>query len=128
MDVLKLVVLAIAAALLSMTLKNQRPELALLLSLASAAMLVLLSLGALGQIVEFVGGISEKYGVDSQYLAAAIKVTGIALLTELGIQLCKDAGETAIAAKLELGGKALMLVIALPVLGQVLELVGRLAP
>ena len=128
MDVLKLVVLAIAAALLSMTLKNQRPELALLLSLASAAMLVLLSLGALGRIVEFVSGISEKYGVDSQYLAAAIKVTGIALLTELGIQLCKDAGESAIATKLELGGKALMLVIALPVLGQVLELVGRLAP
>lgn len=128
MDVLKLVVLAVAAAVLSMTLKHQRPELAMLLSLATAVMLVLLCIGSLTGIVDFVKETASSYGIAPDYIAVAIKVTGIALLTELGVQLCKDAGESAIASKLELGGKAVMLTIALPIFSQVLELVKELAP
>jgi len=128
MDVLKLVVLAVVAALLSMTLKQQRPELAVLISLAAAVMLMLLCLGSLTSVVEFVQDTANSYGISSEYISVAVKVTGIALLTELGVQLCKDAGESAIASKLELGGKAVMLTIALPVFSQVLELVRELAP
>ena len=127
MDVLKLIILAVAAAVLSLTIKGYRPEIALTLSLAAAVILVVLCLGPLSSVVEFVERMADEAGITHEYMAAAIKVTGIALLCELGVQLCRDAGETAIASKLELGAKVMMLVIALPILKELLETVKELA-
>lgn len=126
MDVLKFAVLGVAAAILALVVKNQRPELALVLSLAAGGLLVLLSLGQLQTIMGFVGEISRKYGIREDYIGIAVKVTGIAVLADLAVQLCKDAGESAIASKVELGGKAVMVVMALPVIESLLSLVAGL--
>lgn len=126
MDVMKFAVLGVAAAILALVVKNQRPELALVLSLAAGGLLILLSLGQLQTIVGFVGELSRKYGISENYIGIAVKVTGIAVLADLAVQLCKDAGESAIASKVELGGKAVMVVIALPVIESLLALVSGL--
>ena len=54
---------------------------------------------------------------------AVLKVIGIAYLTQFGAQLCADAGEGTVAAKIELAGKILMMTAAAPVLIGLLELV-----
>lgn len=126
MDVLKFAVLGVAAAVLAVVVKNQRPELALVLSLAAGGLLILLSLGHLQTVVGFVGEMSRQYGIREDYIGIALKVTGIAVLADLAVQLCKDAGESAIASKVELGGKAAMVVIALPVIESLLSLVAGL--
>jgi len=125
-DVLKFAVLGVAAAVLAVVVKNQRPELALVLSLAAGGLLILLSLGHLQTVVGFVGEMSRQYGIREDYIGIALKVTGIAVLADLAVQLCKDAGESAIASKVELGGKAAMVVIALPVIESLLSLVAGL--
>jgi len=124
--VLKFAVLGVAAAVLAVVVKNQRPELALVLSLAAGGLLILLSLGHLQTVVGFVGEMSRQYGIREDYIGIALKVTGIAVLADLAVQLCKDAGESAIASKVELGGKAAMVVIALPVIESLLSLVAGL--
>ena len=126
MHVLKFAVLGVAAAVLAVVVKNQRPELALVLSLAAGGLLILLSLGHLQTVVGFVGEMSRQYGIREDYIGIALKVTGIAVLADLAVQLCKDAGESAIASKVELGGKAAMVVIALPVIESLLSLVAGL--
>ncbi len=126
MDVMKFAVLGAAAAVLALVVKNQRPELALVLSIAAGGLLVMLCLGQLEVIVGFVRDISNRYGISEDYLGIAIKVTGIAILADLAVQLCKDAGESAIASKVELGGKTAMIVLALPVIESLLTIVSGL--
>jgi stage III sporulation protein AD len=57
-----------------------------------------------------------------------MKVLGIAYLTELAAGICRDTGEQALAQRVELGGKVLILLLAIPVLNAVLALVLRLVP
>jgi stage III sporulation protein AD len=61
--------------------------------------------------------------MDSVYITTILKVIGIAYLADFGAQLCKDAGESAIAAKIELGGKILILLLAIPILTALMELI-----
>lgn len=126
MDVMKFAVLGIAAAVMAIAVKNQRPELAVVLSLAAAGLLIMLCLGKLQTAVGFIKTLTEKYGISADYFAIALKVTGIAVVTDLSVQLCKDAGESAIASKVELCGKAVMIVAAIPVLEALLTLISGL--
>jgi stage III sporulation protein AD len=57
---------------------------------------------------------AQKYKIDTQYLSIALKIIGIAYVCEFGVQVCKDAGENSIASKVELGGKVLIAVMAVP--------------
>ena len=126
MDVLKLVLLGAAAALMAVLLKNQRPELALLLSLAACAFLLLLTLGYAGDVVSYVDGLCERLALPGEYLAIAVKTAGVAIVADAGAALCRDAGESAVASKIELGAKAAMIVMALPVFDGILGAVGSL--
>ena len=57
-----------------------------------------------------------------------IKITGIAFLTEFGVSICKDSGETAIASKIDLGGKILIISMSIPIITALLETVVRILP
>ncbi len=61
-------------------------------------------------------------------LLILIKITGIAILTEFAESICKDAGEVAIAKKIEFGGSVLIMAISIPILSKLLEIILVLLP
>lgn len=77
----------------------------------------------LGRLIGLLRETAETAGVGDGYFAVVLKVIGIAYLTQFGAQLCADAGEGTVAAKIELAGKILMMTAAAPVLIGLLELV-----
>ena len=66
---------------------------------------------------------AEQAGVAEGYFGIVLKVIGIAYLSQFASQLCADAGEGAVAAKIELAGKALIMAVSIPVLTEVLHVV-----
>lgn len=60
------------------------------------------------------------------WLGPLLKIVGVAFLGEWGVQLCRDAGENAIAVKLEMGVKIVLLVLCIPVIAQLLNLITSL--
>lgn len=126
MEVFQYVLLGIAAAILALFVKSQRPEIALTLSLSAGIMLFLLCLGKLAELTGFAAQLAEKYGLNADYLGIAVKITGIACIADLGVQLCKDAGESAVASKVELGGKVTVLLLALPIVEELISLIAQM--
>ena len=59
-------------------------------------------------------------------LVLRYKTVGIALVVKMGDGLCRDAGESALAAALEFAGTVCALLTALPLLRAVLELITEL--
>ena len=99
----------------------------------TTGVVVLLSvIGELTGVVDTLRALAEQYGVDTSYLGVLLKIIGIAYIAQFGVQLCKDAGESAAAAKVELGGRILILSAALPaavgMLSVTAELLRRAAP
>ncbi len=55
-----------------------------------------------------------------------LKALGVAIAVEITADICRDAGEQSLAHKLELVGKAELLLLALPLVRELLELAGGL--
>ncbi|MFO7172617.1 MAG: stage III sporulation protein AD [Bacillota bacterium] len=121
MEILQVVGLGLVAGSILLVLRQQRPELAMLLSLAAGAVIFLAMLDRILAVVETLETLGERARVETPYLATVLRIVGIAYLADFGSQVLSDAGEKAVAAKVEMAGKVLILILALPVLLAILD-------
>ena len=128
MDIIKIIGVGLTGAIASLIVKQTRPELAVVLSVATAAILFFAVSGKLSELFAFFQGITERLGGESQPLFTVIRAIGVAYLTQLGADLCRDAGQTAIATKIEIAGKALILAMATPILAALIQLLVGMLP
>ncbi|MBE3568383.1 MAG: stage III sporulation protein AD [Thermogemmatispora sp.] len=128
MTIAQVVSIALVASVLLVLLRQARPEWALLLSIVTAVAVFLLLVDDIAAVVRVVQQVADRADLDGRYTATLLKIVGVAYLAEFGAQLCRDAGESALAAKVELAGKVVILLLAVPILMAVLELLVGLLP
>ncbi len=126
MNIFALAALGIIGALLAIMLKNTRPELALLVSLATCILILLYAIKGLGNVFDQLTYIIEKSGINEKYFEIAVKACIIAYITQFASELCKDAGEGAIAVKLEMAGKISIVILAMPVISGFINIISEL--
>ena len=123
---LKLTALGLTAALLALVVKKQSPELALALSLCACALGAGLLLKGIVPVLNLARSLADRAELDGSLTAPLWKCLGLGLLTELSAAVCADAGQSALAKLVELGGGLLCLVVSLPLLQAVLALIEEL--
>ena len=72
--------------------------------------------------------ISNKTNINNDFLIILIKITGIAILTEFAVSICKDAGESAIASKVDVGGKILIISLSIPIINALIDTIVKILP
>ena len=125
-DFFRIAALAVAAAAAGLLLKKHTPELGLLFGAAVSFVILLFVLTALQPVLAFWSELEELSGLSSAVTAPLLKCVGIAVMTKIAAELCRDAHEGAAAAALEFAGTAAALYIALPLLTAALKLVREL--
>ncbi|MCX7710354.1 MAG: stage III sporulation protein AD [Clostridia bacterium] len=128
MDILQIVGIGIVATILIVVLKNQRPEMAIQVSIITGIILFLLVASKLTAVLELINSYTTKVNIDMVYLTTLLKIIGIAYIAEFGAEVCKDAGESSIASKVELAGKVVIMVLAVPIITSMLDLVISIMP
>ena len=121
-----MIVLCIAVALLALSLRQQRPEYAMLLSLACGLFVLFFLVGKMGNIFSQLQDLMTGLSGQSELTEIVLKALGICIVAELGSQCCRDAGETAIATKVELAAKAALVLMSIPIFQTLLEVAGEL--
>ena len=122
----KVAAAAIVAAVCAVVVRKQAPEIALALSACAGALIVLYCAGALSAAAELMDKLVQTGGLSSQVVEPVFKTTGIAVVTRLAADLCRDAKEGGLASAVELAGTALALWAVLPLMTAVLELLTQL--
>ncbi len=125
-QVIEITVVCVLGALLTLVLRRGTPEAALLLSLAAAVAAALVLTGSIGEILKFLQNLTDLSGVSDDLFVPLFKTVGIALVVKMGGNLCRDAGESALAATIETAGSVCALLVALPLLQTVLSLLMEL--
>jgi len=120
-EIVQVVGLAIVSVVLLLVIRQQRPEVAVLLGLAVGLAVFLMVAQRLAAVLDFLRDLASRAKVDSLYLNTILKIVGIAYMAEIGTQVCHDAGENSVASKVELAGKILILVLAMPIVMAILE-------
>ena len=126
MDIFKIAGLGLAAVVLAVFIKSWKPELAMQVSLAAAVIIFLMVLPYLKAVVVMFQDISEQIGLESKYLSLILKVIGIAYVAQFAAELCRDAGETSVASKIEFAGKVIIMTLSMPVVYSLLEVVSQI--
>ncbi len=121
MEIIQIVGIALMAIFIIALLKQYRPEFTIHISLIAGILIFSLLVPKLSAIFELLNRFSEQLGVNIQFFGILMKITAIAYLAEFASSICHDAGETAIASKVELGAKIMMIAMSIPILGTVLE-------
>ena len=118
--------LCVIGAVLALVVRRGSPETALLLALAATAAVIALVVPALGERWAFLRQLEAYSGVSTELFAPLYKTAAIALVVRAGGGLCRDAGESALAAVLETAGTVCALLAALPLMRAVLDLLVEL--
>lgn len=125
-SIMQITAIAVAAALCSVAVKRQAPEIGMVLGLSAGVLILLMSIPAIKSVKDLMVSLSETADLAPAVLTPVIKIVGIAIITKIAAELCRDVKEGGIAAFLETAGAALALVVCIPLIEAVLSMLGEL--
>ncbi|AIQ13674.1 stage III sporulation protein AD [Paenibacillus durus] len=128
MEIIQIVGIGLMSTVLILVLKEQKPMFAFLLAAATGILIFLFLIGRIGGVISTLQRLAESSGMETVYLKTVFKIIGIAYIAEFGAQIVRDAGQESIASKIELAGKVLIMTLAVPIIGIIIETVMKLLP
>ena len=125
--VAKLALFALAACGAAMTVRAYRPELALQIGVAAGIVILIYAIEELSGAYTSLGEYIKLFGLSGEYFPAMLKITGIVYIMQFAADVCRDAGEGAIAGKVELAGRAMVIAVCVPMIKAVFGLISSIA-
>ncbi|CDE84084.1 MAG: stage III sporulation protein AD [Clostridia bacterium] len=128
MDIIKIIGVGLIALIIIIIVKQYRPEFTMYVSVAAGIIILLLVMDKLSAIINLLTNLANRTSINNEFIFLLIKITGIAILTEFASSVCKDSGETAIASKVDMGGKIIIIAMSIPIIASLLETILKVLP
>jgi len=126
MEVIKIVGIGLLGLIITIIIKEYKKEYAIYTALISGIIIIFISMDILKNIISFINELSLNSNYNRQFISLIMKITGISILTEYAVSICKDAGENAIANKIDFGGKIVVISMSIPVITTTIESLTKL--
>lgn len=127
-EIIKIIGIGLIALVIAIILKQYRPEYAIYVSIVAGILILVFIMSKITGIINLLKAISDKTYINKQFLSILLKITGIAIITEFAVSICTDAGEKAIASKIEIGSKVIIIAMSIPIISSLLELIIEILP
>ena len=127
-EIIKIIGIGFIGLVIAIILKQYKPEYALYVSIIAGILILFMVMEKLSGIINLLQSISDKTFINKQFLGILLKITGIAIITEFAVSICSDAGEKAIATKIEIGSKVIIIAMSIPIISSLLELIVEILP
>ncbi|MFW2487596.1 stage III sporulation protein AD [Clostridium chromiireducens] len=121
MLIIKIVGLAFIALFLILIFRHLNSSLPTFIGLAAGTLILLIMIEPLKEVIDFIRDITERANIDTIYIGIVLKILAIAYIASFSSALCKDANADSLAAQIDLSGKIMILVLAIPILMAVLN-------
>lgn len=124
--VVSIIGIALTAAVFALLLQKDAPGIAFLLTLSAGIFISAIAMQGVGQLVQTLQGVLNAAGIEEGLYVPVIKAVGIAAVIRIAAALCRDAGQSSLATKLEIAGAIAAMSVCLPLFQRVLEMVSTL--
>lgn len=121
MDIVLISLLAIVTVLLILSIKELKPDFAVLISTVFGIIIILYLVNPISETLSAFSDIAQRSGIKNEILSSLAKVVGISFIAEFATSICNDAGQTSIASKVESAGRIIILALALPIITDMLD-------
>lgn len=126
MEIAQVIAFAMIVTVIIVVMKQMKPEMALQISVFAGVLIFLLVMDQIRLVVDLLQKLADQANVSSYYLMIILKIVGVAYLSEFGAQICRDAGENALASKVELAAKIFVVILAIPIIVTIMDSVIQL--
>ena len=124
-EYLRFAAAALIGLILVLVVGRQSRDLGMLLSLAVCVLLALGAMEFLEPVMELLNELKRLGELDGGAVGILLRCAGIGIISELAGLLCADAGEGAMGKALQICANAAILWLSLPLLRQVLTMIGE---
>lgn len=128
MEILQIVGLGLVVCILAIILRVQKPPMATLLSMTAGVVIFLVMMPQVTSVFNVLRDLAGQANVSMVYMGTILKIVGVAYIADFGSQICRDAGEVALASKIEFAAKVIVLIMAVPIIIAVLQSLIKLVP
>ena len=128
LEIVKIVGIGLIGLIIIIILRQYKPEFALYISLIIGVLVFFLVVDKLSGVINILSNLASNASINKEFIVILLKITGIALLTEFAVSVCKDSGEAAIASKIDFGAKVIMVSISIPIISTLLETILKILP
>lgn len=118
---IKLIGIALVSSVLYCIVRKYTPEYAIIAETGAVMIVLFFAFPYITDVIDFFGEYASFSGVGNGYIEIILKAVGIAVLTQFTSDICRDSGQTALAGKIELGGKLIITVLAVPMAEALIE-------
>ena len=122
-ELLKILAVALVTVFARIIVKQTRPEIAMIISIAGSVLIIVMIVDSLSSVISSFYNIFQTTGVDTTLLTPLFKIIAIGYITEFGANICQDAGASSVADKVLFAGKLVILLVALPIVTTVIDMV-----
>lgn len=126
MEIFKIVSIGIVSTVLAIVLKNQKTGFEIYLVLITSILFLVFIFSKLQSIIELINKLIDSTEINREYITIILKVVGISYMVEFGRNICMDAGQSAIASKIEIAGKVIIVSLSIPVITSLVDLVATI--
>lgn len=128
MNIAQVVGLALITTIMLLIIRQEKPVMAVLLTIVCAVMIFGLMMEKLVAIISVMKELVARAEVNYFFFSTILKIIGVAYLGDFAAAICQDAGEGAIAKKVEFAAKVIVAVLAIPIMVAILESLMELMP
>jgi stage III sporulation protein AD len=128
LEIIQVVGVGIVATFLVLVIKETKPLFAFLLATFTGIVIFIALVGKIADVIRVIEQLAIQAKVDNLFFGTILKIIGIAYIAEFGAQVTRDAGQGSIAAKIELAGKLLIMVMAIPIITVIIETIMQILP
>lgn len=123
MDIVTLCGFGILTVALCVIVRQIKPESAVFVGIAAGIGILAAVITAAAPSVMAVSELAKNAGIDGEFTKVLLKALAVCYITTLSADCARDAGESAVASKLELGGRISIAAISLPVFTSLADMV-----
>ena len=123
MDLFKIIGIAIITLLLTIIIKELKPEFSIYVTLSGSIIILFLIINNISYIISEFNNILVSLNIDSKIFTMITKIIVIGYITEFSASLCKDFNNNVLSEKIILAGKILIFSISMPIFKSIVDIV-----
>lgn len=125
-DTYKLCGAALICAVAAFLLRNIKKEFEIPMTLAGSIFLILSAIAMAEPIVDYISGLMSASPIVGEAAETLMRVIGIAMITKIAADLCREMGTPSVASSLEMAAKFEIIILSLPLVSSVIESIREL--
>ena len=126
--IFKILAIALITSVATLIVRPVRNDFAIIIALTGGIIILVMILSFLTGIFDTVKNVVETTGVSSGLYALILKIVGIGYLIEFTAGICSETGNASLGDKVLLGGKIVIMVMALPIVTSILQIIMEILP